>query len=269
MSLTPQRTDEYHIFLASPGDVSAERQDVRKFFDQYNRSTARLWNVRFVVLDWENYATTGIGRPQELITQQTLERFRPSLALVVGIMGQRFGSPTGIAESGTEEEFDWAMQSHLHSGFPEIKWFFRKVDRLEMPTDPAQLYQATEQWKKVLAFRQRMQQMDNPLFYAEYPGQASFADVFSRDLSQWLADSSRPWIVRQPIQHLSSQQSTPQQKRHSYTPQQLQSWVELHHARLAKAFESLPSVRARRLHVPLEVRLALGEHVTLAISINA
>lgn len=53
-----------------------------------------------------------MGRPQELITRQTLEKYRESLALVVGIMGQRFGSPTGMAESGTEEEFNWAMESH-------------------------------------------------------------------------------------------------------------------------------------------------------------
>jgi len=89
MSLTPKTISQYHIFLASPGDVSEERQSVRQFFEQYNRTTAHLWSVQFVVVDWENYATTGIGRPQELITQQTLERFRDSLALVVGIMGQR------------------------------------------------------------------------------------------------------------------------------------------------------------------------------------
>lgn len=81
------------------------------------------------VVDWENYATVGVGRPQELITVQTLERFRDSLALVIGIMGQRFGSPTGKAESGTEEEFNWALESHRQTGFPEIKWFFRRIDR--------------------------------------------------------------------------------------------------------------------------------------------
>ncbi len=76
MPLNPPLVREYHVFLASPGDVSAERQHVRRFFDDYNRSIAPLWNARFVVIDWENYATTGVGRPQELITQQTLEKKR-------------------------------------------------------------------------------------------------------------------------------------------------------------------------------------------------
>ena len=117
MSLKPHHVDVYHVFLASPGDVNGERQHVRRFFDDYNRSTAHLWGAEFKVIDWENYATIGVGRPQELITQQTLEKFKDSLAVVVGIMAQRFGSPSGKAESGTEEEFQWAKQTHDATGF--------------------------------------------------------------------------------------------------------------------------------------------------------
>jgi hypothetical protein len=98
LGLNPVSIRQYHVFLASPGDVAEERQAVRHFFERYNRHIAQLWGVRFEVVDWENYATIGIGRPQELITNQTLERFKTSLALVVGIMAQRFGSPTGAAE---------------------------------------------------------------------------------------------------------------------------------------------------------------------------
>lgn len=194
MKLTPNSLNQYHVFLASPGDVGAERQYVRKFFDDYNRQSAHIWRARFEVVDWENYSTVGVGRPQELITRQTLERYKPSLALVIGIMGQRFGSPSGKAESGTEEEFNWAMDSHQASGFPEIKWFFRKVDTLDgLPADPAEAIKALEQWQKVLAFRQRMQDENSPVFYAEYPGSTGFAEVFERDLNHWLADPARPW----------------------------------------------------------------------------
>src|SRR6185436_10031807 len=193
MKPTPNSLSQYHVFLASPGDVGPERQFVRKFFDEYNRHTAHIWRARFEVVDWENYATIGIGRPQELITQQTLEKHRASLALVIGIMAQRFGSPTGKAESGTEEEFNWAMQSHRDSGFPEIKWFFRKVDKLEgLSADPAEAIKALEQWQNVLAFRKRMQDLNNPIFYAEYPNAGGFAEVFAHDLNLWLADPARP-----------------------------------------------------------------------------
>ena len=168
---------------------------MRKFFEDYNRHTAHIWKVRFDVIDWENYSTIGIGRPQELITRQTLEKYRDSLALVVGIMGQRFGSPTGKAESGTEEEFNWAMESHNQHGYPEIKWFFRKADKLEMPADPDEALKSIKQWKKVLAFRKRMQDLNDPVFYTEYAGSAGFRDLFDRDLTLWLSESSRHWVV--------------------------------------------------------------------------
>ena len=138
MTLKPRSVDEYHVFLASPGDMNQERQIIREFFEEYNRVTARLWGARFVVIDWENYVTAGVGRPQELITSQTLEKYRGSLALVIGLMGQRFGSPTGDYESGTEEEFEWALNSYLDTGFPEIKWFFRKVEQFVVQSSDVQ-----------------------------------------------------------------------------------------------------------------------------------
>ncbi len=194
MSGSPRQLNQYHVFVASPGDVNVERQHVRQFFDRYNRHTGHLWNVRFEVVDWENYSTIGVGRPQELITEQTLEKYRESLVLVIGIMGQRFGSPTGKAESGTEEEFNWAMESLEKHGFPEIKWFFRKTDKLEMPTDPEEALKAVEQWTKALTFRRRMEELGDPVFYTEYSGPTGFRDVFENDLNRWLGDSSRPWV---------------------------------------------------------------------------
>lgn len=196
MTFSPRTTHTYHVFLASPGDVLAERQAVRKFFDDYNRHTAHIWNARFEVVDWENYSTIGVGRPQELITKQTLEKFRDSLALVIGVMAQRFGSLTGKAESGTEEEFEWAMEVHKETGFPEIKWFFRKVEKLDgLPTDPTEAIKALEQWQKVQNFRKWMQDLNDPVFYTEYPGESKFAEVFERDLNLWLASPDRPWAA--------------------------------------------------------------------------
>lgn len=193
MTLKPVSTNVYHVFLASPGDVNVERQYVRRFFEEYNRHTAHLWDAEFRVVDWENHSSIGVGRPQELITRQTLERFKDSLALVVGVMAQRFGSPSGKAESGTEEEFLWAKQCHDATGFPEIKWFFRKLDRLEFPTDPEEAFRALAQWEKVQAFRKRMQDLDDPVFFTEYPGSDGFAKVFVHDLNLWLNDPARPW----------------------------------------------------------------------------
>jgi GTPase SAR1 family protein len=108
-------------------------------------------------------------------------------------MSQRFGSPSGKADSGTEEEFNWAMECHKDRGFPEIKWFFRKIDKLELPANLDEAEMALAQWRKVQAFRKRMQDLKDPVFYTEYPGANGFSEVFEKDLNQWLAAPARPW----------------------------------------------------------------------------
>lgn len=187
MVLQPRQVDEYHVFLASPGDVDAERREVRRFFDEYNRELAAHGTpARFQVVDWENYSLAGVGRPQDLITRQTLERFRGSLALVIGVMDRRFGSPTGVRESGTEEEFEWALAQHDASGYPEIKWFFRRAPAdAGAPADDAQA-------GKVRAFQQRIQD-SRRLLYQQFADTADFARVLRADLGQWI-----PWMLRNP-----------------------------------------------------------------------
>jgi hypothetical protein len=179
--------------------MDSERQEVRRFFDDYNRHTAGPRDVRFTVIDWENYATAGVGRPQQLITNQTLAKYRESLALVIGLMGQRFGSPTGTHESGSEEEFEWALDSYLQTSFPEIKWFFRKVEQFVAPSaDAKEIQAALEQWTKVQSFKKRLQRGNPhhgqpPLFYKEFTDTEHFKEVLRQDLSLWLAAPERPW----------------------------------------------------------------------------
>ncbi|HEX3151355.1 MAG TPA: NACHT domain-containing protein [Gemmataceae bacterium] len=78
------------------------------------------------------------------------------------------------------------------------------MDKLDgLPADPAEAIKALEQWQKVLAFRKRMQDLNNPVFYAEYPSPAAFDAVFARDLNHWLADASRPWATERAA-HIAS-----------------------------------------------------------------
>lgn len=194
--LKPKDIRHYHVFIASPGDMGDERQAVRDFFSDFNRNHANAWGAHFEIIDWENYATTGVGRPQELITRKTLEEHQESLVLFVGLMGRRFGSSTGKSESGTEEELEWARASHRDTGFPEIKFFFRKVDPCEIPQDP----DSVEQWEKVCSLRQRFND-DKSLFYREFDT-GKFESVLRNDLTRWLTDPQRPWH-RQPTSAFS------------------------------------------------------------------
>lgn len=195
MALTPNVIQEYHVFLASPGDMSPERQQIRAFFDEHNKTTAGPLGIHFTVIDWENYSSAGVGRPQDLITRQTLEKFRPSLALVICLMGSRFGSPTGVAESGTEEEYNWALKAREEGGWPEVKWFFKHMTSIEMPTNPENMLKAVEQWKKVLAFKKRLEEPGQAQAYYKEFEPRSFAETALFDLRAWLNDRGRPWFA--------------------------------------------------------------------------
>ncbi|MGB1109450.1 MAG: NACHT domain-containing protein, partial [Gammaproteobacteria bacterium] len=193
MKPKPEKRDHYHVFLASPGDVDPERHAVRKFFEDYNATTAHLFNAHFVVIDWHNHSSIGVGRPQELITRQTLEKHKDSLALVIGINAQRFGTPSGEADSGTEEEFNWALDQHEKTGWPEIKWFFRRIDQVVFPPEPEAMQDALNQWTKLQAFKSRIQNLEgHPILAGEY-AEPEFQDRLEHDLTLWLNDSARPW----------------------------------------------------------------------------
>jgi|GEM_PF-2486078 len=204
--MQPRLVREYHVFLASPSDMNEQRKEARRFFDYYNRNIAYRSNIRFTVVDWENYSTIGIGRPQELITAQTLERFKDSLVVMVGLMGQRFGRPTGERESGTEEEFYWALKSNQETGFPEIKWFFKNIERFEASSsDPAEIREELDQWIKVRAFRESLEKNKPPIFYQSFSDVSDFSEKFREDLSRWLSDERRPWqLLSDTSQRLSS-----------------------------------------------------------------
>jgi len=193
MNINPLKFDHYYVFIASPSDMSQERQLVHKFFKYYNNAIAKNWGVRFEVIDWENASSIGIGRAQGLINSQTLEKYRESLALVIGLLGQKYGQPTGEAESGTEEEFNWAFDNNKKHGFPEIKWFFKKIDKFVSPPDPDRIQEALDQWKKVRDFKERLKTSETEMYFKEYGDIEEFKEVVKNDFSLWLADDSRAW----------------------------------------------------------------------------
>jgi hypothetical protein len=187
---TPERHLTYHVFLASPGDVQEERRLVRQFFTNFNETDAHRRGLNFLVVDWENYSTAGVGRPQELITEQTLDRFDDSLVLVVGIMGRRFGSSSGNYESGTEEEFEWALKRVRERGFPEIKWFFKSDGAVA--DDRSEHRDGLGQWRKVQAFRRRLED-EHAVHFRTYESVDKFREIFDKDLRIWLNAPDRPW----------------------------------------------------------------------------
>lgn len=102
----PRTEQVLSIFLASPGDVSEERRRVKDVVDTWNTSWSRELSVRLDLLQWETDAYPDAGDDaQDVINRQIPDDWD----LFIGLMWCRFGTPTARAGSGTEEEFQRAV----------------------------------------------------------------------------------------------------------------------------------------------------------------
>ena len=184
----------YYVFVASPRDMDPEREAVHTYFERYNNGSARHRGLRFEVIDFANCGSIGVGRPQALINAQTLFKHRDHLALVITLMGQRFGTPSGKAGSCTVEEFELAMAFHREHGWPEIKCFFREGWNPEfVPLDDEAMTAAAADMKKVKAFRASIKSGVPPIWYASFPDSSAFPARLQQDLDNWLNAVERPW----------------------------------------------------------------------------
>ncbi len=114
--------ERLRVFVASPGDVAAEREHVKTVADELNRGIAAQAGFVLDVVRWETHARPDMGRAEQLILDQIGQ-----CDLFVGIMWRRFGTPTGVAGSGTEEEFDHALRAWRRSGQPRMLCYFSRA----------------------------------------------------------------------------------------------------------------------------------------------
>lgn len=115
----PRMATVYDIFIASPSDVTAEREIAVNVIHKWNdlHSLARAIMLRPVRYEKNSRPTTKY-EGQEAVNRQCLD----FSDLVVGIFGNRLGTPTSKAESGTAEEID----RHVAAGKEAIIFFSEK-----------------------------------------------------------------------------------------------------------------------------------------------
>lgn len=165
------------VFVASPGDVSEERDALAKLIAELNLTIAVVApekDISLEVVRWETHAFPAAGRPQAVINEQIGE-----YDIFVGIMWTRFGTPSGVAESGTEEECDRAYEAWRQHGRPQIMFYFSQA-----PSPPPASSAQAEQLLRVVRFRQKLS--EKALVW-EYQSQSDFADTVRPHLLQVLA----------------------------------------------------------------------------------
>jgi hypothetical protein len=105
--------------IASPGDVSEERDVIRTTLHDWNDINSVNSRIMLAPLGWDSHSSPELGvRPQELINERVLK----NCDLLIGVFWTRLGSPTGNAQSGTVEE----IREHLAAGKPAMIYFSSK-----------------------------------------------------------------------------------------------------------------------------------------------
>lgn len=187
------------IFVASPGDVTAERERVHAVTAELNRkgNVADQLGLILEVLDWRDVSPK-MGRPEQV----TLDELKvEQWDIFVGILWLRFGMPPGVSDpqtgkpydSGTEEEFSLAYQSWLKNGRPHI--LFYRCTR--SPLNVKQIN--PEQLERVSAFFERFNPgASNEGLYQEFQTTEDFERRVRSDLTKLLFEYGKQVLKKEP-----------------------------------------------------------------------
>ncbi|MFU8779069.1 MAG: hypothetical protein ACNA7M_15610, partial [Roseovarius sp.] len=87
-------------FWSAPGDVVEECTAFFETVSEWNDVHSSAHSATLKPVSWKRDTHPAIGRPQAVINHQALN----ASDILIAVFRSRFGSPTGCADSGTEEE---------------------------------------------------------------------------------------------------------------------------------------------------------------------
>jgi tetratricopeptide (TPR) repeat protein len=155
------------IFIASPGDLIPERKAFLSIIEEVNEDVAKSKNILLEPVGWED-TLPGNDRAQELINQDLL-----TCDLIIMLLWKKWGTPSGKYSSGFEEEFRLACDEGK-----EIFLYFKDLPD-DMLADPG------DQLKKVLTFRDEIEQAKKP-FFKRFADEQDWQKLLRNHICRWL-----------------------------------------------------------------------------------
>src|SRR5690606_11800592 len=140
----------YKCLISSPGDCQKEREICQNVINKINRGLAKHLGINLQTFMWEEDVLPDIGQNGQEIIDHYIEKSNYDIFL--GIMKNRFGHPTKKAGSGTEHEFNNALERKNKSSnaTPRIIFFFGKEN---VDLNNPEIEEILEQHKKVKQFK--------------------------------------------------------------------------------------------------------------------
>jgi len=104
----PEPIQLFRVFVGAPSDVIQEVQTIEELITEWNRTHGPSAHSRLEFANWRTHSYPAVGkRPQAFINKVV-----DVSDIIIGIFRERFGSPTGRAESGTVEEIQRGVRRH-------------------------------------------------------------------------------------------------------------------------------------------------------------
>lgn len=121
---------KYTVFLGSPGDLEEERFEVENAIKELNLTYASRNNLILELLKWETHSAPGISNAytQDLINKDIGNDYD----IFIGLLWQKFGTKTNVANSGTEEEFLNAIKRFENKENIQILFYFKNKAPLSL-----------------------------------------------------------------------------------------------------------------------------------------
>lgn len=175
------------VFLSCPGDLERAKDELSAVVHEVARHF-RPFDTHLDFWRHDPQAVPGVGPDAQVVVARQM----PIYDIYVGLLCDRMGTPTARADSGTMEEFLDARQRHLHTGRPEILFYF--CEDAQVGTDASKQAQRA----KVTAFQ------------AAYPGlfgtfhsvqalrdkfKDHLIDILLRQLRETPPPRQQPWLT--------------------------------------------------------------------------
>ncbi len=185
---------QYKIFIASPSDVNEERLLIKEQVDLLNKSFCKNLSITLDVVGWETDVYPEIGdEAQAVINNQIGDDYD----IFIGIMWQRFGTPTKNFESGTEEEYNKTLRRSKKSEV-KLMFYFKEADISWSNLN-------LEQLTKVQNFKETLK--TDGVLYFPYKTISDFKTMIAKHLMMNLSD-----LVQNSISSTTTEQNNTSKK---------------------------------------------------------
>lgn len=179
------------IFISGTSEAEAEKAALKRVLDELTGVLEKTHNVTLRMIGWPETIRPGVGTdPQNVINQQ----IGGGYDIYVGVLGSRFGQATPRAGSGTEEEFNVALDRFRQdSAAVRVLFYFNRVAQ-----DPFTL--DLQQVQKVRTFRNNL--APTGVLFFDFNDIADFTEKVRNHLHHLIVDEweGEAWKEVNPVQ---------------------------------------------------------------------